>query len=141
MLFEPDEGELLRIAGDAGFQAQVEKRERVLLITLTGQAQRSMFFDAADKRQAARLAAARTFASGATGAVFNTPFAVEAGDDFALLVRMATEVRWDTARKYPQGPTESSILSLFQQLVQDLSTGMVGLCGRKTAAAAAVQPK
>ncbi len=129
VLFEPDEEELTRIAGEAGFQAEVERRERVCMISLLPRERGSMFFDAADKRQAARLAVARTFASGSTGVVYNTPFVLETGAESRLSVRIATEVRWDAARKYPQGPTESSLLSLFQQLVQDLSTGMVGLCG------------
>ncbi len=129
VLFEPEEEELLRIAGEAGFQAEIQRHERALLISLIPKEPRMMLFDAADRRQAARLALARTFASGPTGVVYNTPFVLEAATDARVAVRIATEVRWDTARKFPQGPSESSVLSLFQQLVQDLATGMVGLCG------------
>ena len=131
VLFEPDEQELARVAGAAGFQVKIERRPRVLLISLVPKEERPMFFDAADRRQASRLAMARTFANGTTGVVFNTPFVLEPspGSAAGILLRMATEVRWDLARKFPQGPAESSVLSLFQQLVQDLAAGMVGLCG------------
>ncbi len=129
VLFEPSEEELGRIASEAGFRAGIERRERVFLISLLPAERRPMFFDAADQRQAVRLAAARTFASGATGVVYNTPFVLESLTGPGVSVRLATEVRWDMARRFPQGPTEASLLALFQQLVQDLAAGMVGLCG------------
>jgi hypothetical protein len=129
VLFEPEQEELSRIAGEAGFQAEIEARERVVLISLLPVSPRAMFFDAADGRQGARLAAARTFADGLTGVVFNTPFVVEFLHGAGLRVRLSTEVRWDLARKFPQGACETSVLVLFQQLVQDLSSGMVGVCG------------
>lgn len=129
VLFEPDEEALAKIAVEGGFRVQIEKQERVCLITLVPQARKPMFFDAADNRQTARLAAARTFVNGTTGMVFNTPFLIESFNGPAVQIRLVTEVRWDVARKYPQGPCETSVLMLFQQLVQDLATGMVGVCG------------
>ena len=132
VLFEPDEEEIARIAAEAGFRAQIERRERVFLISLMPAARKPMFFDAADSRQTARLAAARTFASGTTGAVYNTPFVLESFTGPGTAVRLATEVRWDLARKFPQGPCETSVLMLFQQLVQDLAAGMVGVCNLPT---------
>jgi len=129
VLFEPDEEEVRAVAQNAGFQVWIERQERVMLINLVPGSRQAMFFDASDSRQTARLAAARTFASGMTGSVFNTPFALEPGPDGGVCVRLATEVRWDQARKFPQGPSETSILALFHQLVQDLASGMVGLCG------------
>lgn len=129
VLFEPDEEELTRIATEAGFQVEISRQPRVMLIGLVPMGNRSMFFDAADSKQTARLAAARTFTNGSTGVVFNTPFVLEGLTGPGVRVRLATEIRWDLARKFPQGPCETSILLLFQQLLQDLSTGMVGVCG------------
>lgn len=129
VLFEPEEEELVRIAAEAGFQAQVSRKQRALIIRLTPREPRSMFFDAADNRHCSRLAIARTFASGATGVVFNTPFVLESASESRISVRLSTELRWDVARRFPQGPTETSVLALFQQLVEDLAAGMVGLCG------------
>ena len=134
VLFEPSEEELERIAREAGFKAGIEKRERSVLISLAPEQRKPMFFDAADQRQALRLAAARTFANGSTGVVFNTPFVLESisgalAGGSNVSVRLPTEIRWDFARRFPHGPSEASLLSLFQQLVQDLSQGMVGLCG------------
>ncbi len=129
VLFEPDREELLRIATEAGFQAEVERQQRVVLVSLLPIAPRPMFFDAAETRQTARLAAARTFVSGATGVVYNTPFAIEFLGGQGVRVRIGTEMRWDTARKFPHGACETSLLVLFQQLMQDLATGMVGVCG------------
>lgn len=144
VVFEPDEEELARIARDAGFQAIVERQERVVLISLAPEERRPLFFDAADSRQGGRLAAARTFANGASGVVFNTPFVLEAAagpDGSGVRIRLCTEVRWDIARKFPQGACETSLLALFQQLVQDLSAGMVGLCGLPPRAHAGVMAK
>jgi hypothetical protein len=129
VLFEPDEEALTKIAIEAGFRVQIEKQERVYLISLAPQVRKQMFFDAADTRQTGRLAAARTFINGVSGAVFNTPFVLEALAGPGVRIRLAIEVRWDLARKYPQGASETSLLMLFQQLVQDLAAGMVGVCG------------
>jgi len=134
VLFEPDRDELLRIATEAGFQAEVERQKRVYLVSLVPVAARPMFFDAAETRQAPRLAAARTFVNGATGVVFNTPFVLEFLAGPRVRIRVSTEMRWDLARKFPQGACETSLLVLFQQLVQDLATGMVGVCGLATRA-------
>ena len=79
-----------------------------------GYQRRHMFFDAADPRQAGRMAAARTFVSGNTGTVFNTPFALEALSSAGIGVRLATEVRQDLTRKFPHGPSEASLVELFQ---------------------------
>jgi hypothetical protein len=129
VLFEPDPEEIVRVAAEAGFQADIERRPRVLLIRLTAPGHRPMFFDAADPRQGARLASGRTFVSGSTGTVYNTPFVLDWNSGPGVVVRMCTEVRWDIARKYPHGPCETSLLLLFQQLAQDLAGGMVGMCG------------
>jgi hypothetical protein len=129
VLFEPERDELLRITTEAGFQAEVERQERVVLVSVLPVAPRPMFFDAAETRQAPRMAAARTFASGATGVVFNTPFVLEFLGGSSVRIRISTEIRWDVARKFPHGACETSLLVLFQQLVQDLATGMVGVCG------------
>lgn len=137
VLFEPEADELLRIATEAGFQAEVERQQRVVLISLLPVAPRPMFFDAAEVRQAARLAAARTFVSGATGVVYNTPFVIEFLGGQGVRIRIGTEMRWDLARKFPHGACETSLLVLFQQLMQDLATGMVGVCGISPKARAA----
>lgn len=129
VLFEPDPDALVKIGTEAGFEVEIERLERVLLVILQPNPPRSLFFDASDTRQVSRLAAARTFANGTTGAVYNTPFALETRGNAGLVVRISTEVRWDQARKYPQGACETSLLLLFQQLVSDLASGMVGLCG------------
>ena len=129
VLFEPDEEALAKIAIEAGFRVQIEKQERVFLISLAPQVRKQMFFDAADTRQTGRLAAGRTFINGVSGAVYNTPFVLESLAGPGVRIRLATEVRWDVARKYPQGACETSLLMLFQQLVQDLAAGMVGVCG------------
>ncbi len=129
VLFEPDQEELTRIANESGFQVEIERQPRVLLLSLNPSVPRSVFFDAADTRQGARLAAARTFVNGTTGVVYNTPFVMESLAGPGINVRLCTEVRWDVARKFPRGACETSVLLLFQQLVQDLATGMVGVCG------------
>lgn len=129
VLFEPDMEELQRIAAEAGFEAGITKQERALLISLLPEYRRPMFFDAADSRQTARLAEARTFVSGTTGAVFNTPFVLEPLSGPGITVRMATEVRQEVTRNFPLGPSEASLLALFHQLVEDLAAGMVGVCG------------
>ena len=129
LLFEPDGEELARIGEKAGFQVEIEQRERALLISLFPEERRPMFFDAADPRQASLLAAARTFVSGATGVVFNTPFVLEPSNGPGITVRLPIELRRDLARKFPHGPSEASLLALFHQLVQDLAAGMVGVCG------------
>ena len=129
VLFELDPDELQRIAAEAGFQTEIQKQKRALLISLLPVQRQSMFFDAADPRQASRLAAARTFVSGSTGTVFNTPFALEPLSSAGIGVRLATEVRQDLTRKFPHGPSEASVVELFQQLVKDLAAGMVGVCG------------
>src|SRR5512140_1225923 len=88
VLFEPDHEELTRVANESGFQIDIERQPRVLLITLTPAAPRPVFFDAADPRQASRLAAARTFVNGASGAIFNTPFAIETLAGPGIAVRL-----------------------------------------------------
>ncbi len=134
VLFEPDEEQLARIAAQAGFRVEIRQKERASLIALVPLGRRPMFFDATDARQAPKLAVARTFASAATGMVFNTPFVLESLTGPGVQVRLVKQVRWDQARKFPHGPSESSLLALFQQLVQDLATGMVGLCGASAVA-------
>ncbi len=129
VLFEPDQEELQQIAAEAGFQTEIQKQQRALLISLLPVERRPMFFDAANPRQVGRLAAARTFVSGSTGTVFNTPFALEPLSSAGIGVRLATEVRQDLTRSFPHGPSEASLMELFQQLVEDLAAGMVGVCG------------
>lgn len=129
LIFEPDQEELVRIAEESGFRVEIEQQARAWLISLFPEEPRPMFFDAADPRQVSLLAAARTFVSGTTGAVFNTPFSLEPGNGPGITVRMATEVRREMASKFPHGPIEASLLALFHQLVQDLAAGMVGVCG------------
>ena len=129
VLFEPDLEELQRIAAEAGFQAAIQKQKRALLISLLPGQQQSMFFDAADPSQVGRLAAARTFVSGSTGTVFNTPLALESLNGPGIGVRVATEVRQDLTHRFPHGPSDASLMELFQQLVEDLAAGMVGVCG------------
>ncbi len=129
MIFEPDQVELVRIAEEAGFQVEIDRQQRAWLISLFPNERRPMFFDAADPQQTSLLAAARTFVSGSTGAVFNTPFSIEPSTGPGIVVRLSTEIRRDQARNLPHGPTEASLVALFQQVVQDLAAGMVGVCG------------
>jgi hypothetical protein len=141
VVFEPDEETIAKIAIEAGFRVQIERQERVLRILLLPQARKPMFFDAADTRQVARLAAARTFVNGLTGVVYNTPFVIESFTGPGVSVRLGTEMRWDQARKFPQGACETSVMVLFQQLVQDLAASMVGVCGMPQAAVQGPRPK
>ncbi|MFN7545494.1 MAG: hypothetical protein ACK5TN_22165 [Acidobacteriota bacterium] len=126
------------IASQAGFEAQLEERERAWVIHITAQDRKTplLLFDAADPGNLGWFSRCQFYVDGASGNVLQTPLAIANLRDRrgnllsnGLRVHIAKEISVRFKLPGRIAVNEQMIYQVFYNLLHALQNVGVGLCG------------